>query len=362
MGMVSDPDFQKLQLGDQRKALSGLDKTFGSLSDADFTRVLGNLKPAPSTTGIPGAPNGLPPVPGPPIPSGMQPEQTNYRNAPGAPLPAGTRLNPKTGLPMREGDPTGVGTLNVFPALGGAVGGAFGGTAGAALGGMAGEGLKQVAMPLASQSASANPPAEMLKSGAIMGAAEGIGKYALSPLVKWMSSSKTLGAKLLQQASAKAGSAPVELSPKTNELVDDLVQQSKLGGKPIKVISDLLDRVGPSTRQPAYGSPNPLTYDEARILQSNISQLTPEEMTTLKGTQKGLLKQLAGSFSSDVQAAADKAGVGTEHAAGMREYALASSRNRVLAKVGKAGAAAAGAAGIGAAGYEGYRAVKGMTP
>ena len=89
----------------------------------------------------------------------------------------------------------------------------------------------------------------------------------------------------------------IELSPRTNELVDDLVQQAKLGGKPIKVINDLLERVGPSTKLPAEAPPNPLTYDEARILQSNISQLSTEEAMGLKGSQKGLLKQLAGSFS-----------------------------------------------------------------
>ena len=62
VGMVNDPDFQKLGLSDQRRALSGIDKTFGSLSDADFTRVSQGLKiqKAGAAESIPGAPNGLP--------------------------------------------------------------------------------------------------------------------------------------------------------------------------------------------------------------------------------------------------------------------------------------------------------------
>jgi hypothetical protein len=167
----------------------------------------------------------------------------------------------------------------------------------------------------------------------------------LSPFIKWLGSSKTVGAKLLQRASQKAGNAPVELSPRTNELVDKLVESSKLGGKSVKVVSDLLERVGPSTKQAAEAAPGPLTYDEARILQGNMSALSAEEQMSLKGTQKGLMKQLAASFSKDVQIAADKAGVGKFHARGMKEFATASSRNRTMVKVGKAAATGAGIVG-----------------
>lgn len=167
-----------------------------------------------------------------------------------------------------------------------------------------------------------------------------------SPLLKWLSSSKSVGAKALQAASQKAGNAPVELSPQTNEIVDKIVQQGKLGGKIPKVITDFLDRVGPSTRQAAEASPGPLTYDEARILQSNASQLSVNEANDLKGQLKSLIPQFARSFGRDVQTAADVAGAGPEHAIGMQEYAAASSRNRALTKIGKA-AVGSGAAAIG---------------
>jgi hypothetical protein len=80
MGMVNDPEFQKLQLSDQRRALSGLDKSFGSLSDADFTRVSQGLKSsttpsAPFPGGpVPGAPGGVPPpVSSAPYPGALSP-------------------------------------------------------------------------------------------------------------------------------------------------------------------------------------------------------------------------------------------------------------------------------------------------
>jgi hypothetical protein len=173
---------------------------------------------------------------------------------------------------------------------------------------------------------------------ALAGAA---GTTALSavipPLVKWIKASKTIGAKALQAASEKAGNAPVELSSQTNELVDKIIQQSKLGGgAPPKIITDLLDRVGPSTRVAAEANPGPLTYDEARILQGNASTLSVNEANNLKGQMKSLFPRFAKSFANDVQAAADAAGAGPEHAIGMQEYAAASSRNRALVKVGKA--------------------------
>ena len=352
VGMVNDPDFQKLGLSDQKRALSGIDKTFGSLSDADFTRVSQGLKGS-SAPAIPGAPNGLPPVPTPSV--NMQPNYATQAatTAPLQGLESGLSSpaqNPQNQQAMQTGAAIG-GALTNPVATVGAIAGSIG------LGKGARYGAKQLG-------ASEHVQDIAETGGKIVGGIGGglAGGAAEAPIMNWIKSSKSTGAKLLQQASERAGTAPVELSARTNELIDDLVQQSKLGGKPIKVISDLLERVGPSTKDAAQANPGPLTYNEARILQSNMSQLSAEEHMGLKGTQKGLLKQLAGSFSQDVQNAADKAGVGAEHAGGMREYALASSRNRVLAKIGKAGVAATGAAGLGAAGYEGYQAVKGMTP
>jgi len=235
-------------------------------------------------------------------------------------------------------------TLGALPAVGGTIGGAFGGVPGAALGGAGGEAAQQLIRRAAGDvPVTAKPAKDIATQSALMAMFEGAGKYAISPFLKWLTASKSVGARALQAASEKAGSAPVELSPATNELVDKIVQQGKSGGTIPKVVTDLLDRVGPSTRQAAEAVPGPLTYDEARLFQGNLSTLSAAEQQTLKGTQKGLIKQLAGSFSQDVQNAADAAGAGPEHAIGMKEYATASARNRTLVKAGKGAAATAGA-------------------
>lgn len=194
--------------------------------------------------------------------------------------------------------------------------GASGAGAGAGLGALAG----------------GTPPKEALATAAGTTATGAV----LSPLARWLASSKSVGAKALQAASQKVGNAPVELSPKTNELVEEIVREGKSGGIVPKVITDLLDRVGPSTRQAAEAAPGPLTYNEARSFQSNASQLSAAEQMGLKGRMKSLIPEFAKSFGRDVQAAADAGGAGPEHAIGMQEYATASSRNRALAKAGKA--------------------------
>lgn len=208
--------------------------------------------------------------------------------------------------------------------------------AGAGAGGAAGDVAQQVA-----EKGSADPT-QALKTGGGMAAGEGIGAGIISPFMKWLTSSKTVGAKLLQAASSKAGSASVELSPQTNETVDQIVQQGKLGGKIPKVISDLLERVGPSTRQAADANPGPLTYDEARILQSNASDSSVNEKLDLKGALRHLMPKFAKSFSQDVQAAADQAGAGSEHMLGMKEYAQAKARDTVLKNAAKYGAGTVG--------------------
>lgn len=274
--------------------------------------------------------------------------------------PGGASLS-KVGQPPQEASVEG--TLGALPAVGGTVGGAFGGIPGAALGGGAGEAANQLIRRAAGDvPVTSTPGTDIAKQGAIMGAAEGVGKYAIAPLVKWMLASKTVGAKLLQQASAKAGNAPVQLSPETDAIVEKIVQEGKSGGTIPKVISDLLDRVGPSTRQAAEAVPGPLTYGEARLFQSNASQLSTAEQMTLKGRMKSLMPQFAKSFADDVQAAANQAGVGTEHATGMKEYATAAARDRALTRMGKVAVpiAKGALAGLGGgAAYEAYRTMKG---
>jgi polyhydroxyalkanoate synthesis regulator phasin len=173
-----------------------------------------------------------------------------------------------------------------------------------------------------------------------------------SPLTKWIFASKTAGAKLLQQASAKVGNATVELSAQTNELVDEIVRNEKLAGKPVKAVTDLLRRLGPAPGQAAEAVPGPLTYDEGRILYSNLgTELATKGDNALQGRVKDLAYKFLGSLGRDVQKTAEAGGAGLEHAQGMAEYATASARNRALVKAGKV-------AGIGGAGYMAEQAIR----
>lgn len=214
------------------------------------------------------------------------------------------------------GSEAAAGAAQGLPAFIKTMAGASGAGAGAGLGALAG----------------GTPPKEALATAAGTTASSAV----LSPLSRWLASSKSVGAKALQAASQKAGNAPVELSPRTNELVEEIVREGKSGGTVPKVITDLLDRVGPSTRQAAEAAPGPLTYNEARSFQSNASSLSASEQMALKGKMKSLIPQFAKSFGRDVQTAAEAAGAGPEHTIGMSEYAAASARNRTLAKAGKA--------------------------
>lgn len=228
------------------------------------------------------------------------------------------------GASVGSGAVQGAGLLPSLLRIGGAgAGGAIGNVAGAVVSGQAPN------------------PNEALRTGGSLALGQ-TGGEALSPFLKWLASSKSVGSKLLEQASAKAGNAPVEISAKTNEIVDKLATQSKLGGNLPKVITDFLDRVGPSTRHAADAEPGALTYDEARVLQSNASALSVSERLNLNGQLKYLVPQFAKSFGQDVQRAADQAGIGAEHAEGVREFAVASARNRALKNIGKAAIGGAG--------------------
>jgi len=334
------------------------DKVAAKMGKGDiFDRVAAQM---PAGSGIPGAPNGLPPMPGSPAAPGKP--MTPPLNA--AQMSFGTLGG---NIPTQE---QAAGINAALPQVPGivsdirktalAAGGASLGSGAVAAGKgllppllrMAGAGAGAATGNVTGSAISGQMPnaTEAAKTGAAFAGAQGAGE-ALGPFVRWLTSSKTTGAQLLQQASAKAGNAVVELSPKTNALVDDIIAEGKSGGHPPKVVTDLLFRVGPHTRVPAEAPENPLTYDEARRFQGNASSLSRNEYGDLKGRMASLVPQFAKSFSADVQAAADKAGIGTEHAAGMREYAMASARNRTLAKGAKI-------AGLGGAGYLAEQGIK----
>lgn len=349
--MASDPDFGKLPLTEQRKALAAHDASFGQLGDADVTKFVKAHQGAAIST-VPELPN----IRAGTLPNPMQESGGNLSHALTAP-----KMGLESGLPSPAQVPENVGPMQTGAVLGSAVTNPLA-TAGTLAGSyLSGKGNRLIAKKLGvgEKGQDIAEGVGKVAGGIVAGSA---GSMADAPLMKWLTSSKTLGAKLLQSASAKAGNAPVELSPRTNELVAKIVDESKLGGQPVKVITDLLDRLGPSTRLPAEAPPNPLTYNEARSLQSNASSLTPNENMSLKPKTKFLVSQFADSFGQDVQKAADQAGIGMEHGLGMKEFATASARNRALANAGQAAKPLVKAAlggGVGTlAGYGVYQAMK----
>lgn len=284
------------------------------------------------------------PQPQSPIPQGLQPTQsTGYlQHALTAP-----KMGLESGLPSPAQVPENVGPMQAGAIAGGALTNplATAGSLGTSY--LAGKGNRLLAKKLGFGEKGQNIAEGTGNfAGGIVGGS--VGSAVDSPMLKWLTSSRSTGVQLLEQAAQKAGNAPVELSPETNKIVDQITEQGKLGGKVPKVISDLLERVGPSTKTAADAQPGPLTYSEARILQGNASELSAEEQMQLKGRLKYLIPQFAKSFANDVQAAADQAGIGTEHALGMKEYAQASARNRVLTKAANL---AAKGAGVGATAY-----------
>lgn len=282
------------------------------------------------------------PQPQTPIPQGLQPQQsTGYlQHAITAP-----KMGLESGLPSPAQVPENAQAMQAGAIAGGALTNPLTTAASLGTGYLAGKGNRLIAQKLgAGQKTQDIAEGVGNVAGGLVGGS--LGATIDSPMLKWLTSSRSTGAALLEQAAQKAGNAPVELSPETNKIVEEITEQGKLGGKVPKVISDLLERVGPSTKTAAEAEPGPLTYKEARILQGNASELSAEEQMQLKGRLKYLIPRFAKSFSNDVQMAADQAGIGTEHALGMKEYAQASARNRALTKAGKyvAGAAGAGAA------------------
>lgn len=205
------------------------------------------------------------------------------------------------------------------------------GIAGAALTGAAGAGMgTQVSQVLSGKNPLSSESLNETGQNTAIGGATGAAAGSISPLAKWIGASKSTGATLLQKAADKAANQPVELSPETNKLMDQIMQQDKSGNTAPKVIKDLLTRVGPNPNAPAGAEPGPLTYPEARDFQSNASRLSAGESMNAKGSMKALMAQFSKSLSADVQASADTAGVGDIHRMGMQQYATAAGKDKLI--------------------------------
>jgi len=151
--IVNDPDFQGLSLGEQQKFLSRVDPDFSNLKTGEFSTFLARYK-GQQQPAVPGAPYGLPPMPGSPTSPGgpMQPPSINMQPS-NLGIAAGLGGAPplmsmQPGLPAPAQVPENLRAMQTGSLIGGAVANPVA-TTGAVLGGLiGGQGAKKGAQAL----------------------------------------------------------------------------------------------------------------------------------------------------------------------------------------------------------------------
>ena len=150
--------------------------------------------------------------------------------------------------------------------------------------------------------------------------------------------------------------------------------EGQMGGDPVPLTKSaphlqnlaVLDSAGPSMPTTANKllnrsqSPVPIDYSLARKFQSNLSDLTPQDLENMNRMMKGGVKQLRGGLFEDIKSAADTRGLGEDYASAMKESRQAARLNAAGKYVRQnLGKAALGGAGIGGA-YGLYQNLKGQ--
>lgn len=204
-----------------------------------------------------------------------------------------------------------------------------------------------VNVPAMEQSAAEGDPAGVMGHAAaplaVAAATEGLarGVPAVAAAAKDALPSARLAnaGEAFQAVSKVAGKHTV---PVTSGLSDSLLQYQQLvdaGGSRSLAVSKLLNRVTDPTK-------GPLTYDEARLFQSNISRLSADEAQRLTPVMKRQVGQIASELNGAVENTAASTGQLAKFQSAMKEYSAAKTleaRMEVLKKYGiKAGLAALG--------------------
>lgn len=198
--------------------------------------------------------------------------------------------------------------------------------------------LDEVAQPTVSQGAG--------QALTALGAA-GIAKVpgAVGQIADRIPSAERAG-EAFQAVSKVVGKHTVAVTP---GLSDSLMQYQQLvdaGGSRSLAVSKLMNRLT---------SPNaaPLTYEEARLFQSNISRLSADEFQRLTPVMQRQVGQISSELNKAVQTTAADAGQLDKFQGAMQEYAAAKSlqaKMDVLKKYGMKAAAYAARGGLAAAG------------
>jgi hypothetical protein len=141
-------------------------------------------------------------------------------------------------------------------------------------------------------------------------AASGIPKAA-GAVSEAIPSASRAGAALSEVKSA-AASVPIDMS-KVGNTAMDIYTQSQRGAQLPQAVGKLIRRVtAPDSA--------PLTYEEAKDFQSNISRLSANEQMRLNPNTKRLVGQLNQDLKGSLQDAADTVGKGQQFQQAMKEY------------------------------------------
>jgi hypothetical protein len=145
-------------------------------------------------------------------------------------------------------------------------------------------------------------------AGDVGGLVGGLGGAKLSKLVP----SATNAGKLFQQASAKAGNLPVDISGAGNAALR-AQELAENGAKMPTLLNKFLKKAtAPGTDE--------MNFDTARDFYSNAGQQSIMQRLTTSPVMKRQIAQFRGDLGGAIQYTADQAGVGTEYRQALQEY------------------------------------------
>lgn len=143
------------------------------------------------------------------------------------------------------------------------------------------------------------------------GAVRGI--PAIGNAVKEVLPSTERAGAAFQEVSKVAGNHTVAVTPGLSDALMQYQQLVDAGGSRSLAVSKLLNRLTSPTAAP-------LTYDEARLFQSNISRLSADEAQRLTPVMKRQVGQIAAELSKTVETTAANAGKLEEFQGAMKQY------------------------------------------
>lgn len=141
--------------------------------------------------------------------------------------------------------------------------------------------------------------------------------------------SKSLAETNFKTAMGRAANEPVNVGASGQKALD-IQEFASRGGSQPKVIRDFVKRM----TDPDKG---PLTYKEARDFESNASRLSADETKRLTPQQRRNIGEFRALLHEEVQAAAERAGAGTEYSRGMKQFSNAMKTRRAAGQALKYG-------------------------